>query len=171
MSKAEPIEKREGRKVRSIELYSRGAAGVGIERTPTVAEEEPFWRTDTHDTELREEYVPEKPRDLLERTAQFGQAVIFFAKRIPRNTVNEPLINKLVKSGTSIGANYCEADDPLSRKDYLKSIGICRKESKETKYWLRMIATSESSLQNDARRLWQEAKELNLIFGAIFRKK
>ena len=96
---------------------------------------------------------------------------VHFAKRIPNNVVNAPLINQFVKSGTSIGANYCEADDPLSRKDYMKSIGICRKESKETKYWLQLIATAEPSLKDEARKLWKEAREWNLIFGAIYRKK
>ncbi len=120
---------------------------------------------------FREEPPPSRPSNLLERTAQFGESVIRFAKSVPRGIINDPLISQFVRAGTSVGANYCEADDPLSRKDYLKGIGICRKESKETKYWLRMIATAEPAMKEAARPLWQEAKELNLIFGAIFRKK
>ena len=110
------------------------------------------------------------PFDLMERTAQFGEAIIRFAKKIPRTPENTRLINQLVGAGTSVGANYCEADDSVSGKDFKKSIGTCRKESKETMFFLRMIATSEESLKDEARKLWREAKELNLIFGAIWRK-
>ena len=112
---------------------------------------------------------PERKFDLEERTAQFGEAVIRFAKRVPVNTVTMPLIGQLVCAGTSIGANYCEANDAESRKDFRHKIGICRKESKETKHWLRMIAVAAPELRADARTLWQEAKELNLIFGKIRR--
>jgi four helix bundle protein len=115
------------------------------------------------------ERVP--PHDLMERTAQLGEAVIRFAKNIPQNPVNNRLISQLVAAATSIGANYCEADDAVSGKDFKLRIGTCRKESKETMFFLRMIASAEESLQSEARRLWREAKELNLIFGAIWRKK
>lgn len=108
--------------------------------------------------------------DLLERTAVFGEAVVRFAKKIPRSPANDRLINQLVGAGTSIGANYCEADDAVSKKDFRNKIGTCRKEAKECKFWLRMIAAAEESLKPDARALWQEAKELHLIFCAIFRK-
>ena len=121
---------------------------------------------------LREETGQEnfKTNDLMERTAKFGEAVIRFAKRIPQNPVNNRLIAQLVGAGTSVGANYCEADDAVSGKDYKKSIGTCRKESKETMFFLRMVATSEENLGDEARKLWREAKELNLIFGSIWRK-
>ena len=107
--------------------------------------------------------------DLEERTARFGEAVIAFAKSIPLNAINQPLFNQLVRSATSIGANYCEADDVESRKDFRHKIGICRKESRETKHWLRMLAAADANLKEKARPLWQEAKELNLVFSAIFR--
>ena len=107
--------------------------------------------------------------DLEERTARFGESVIIFARRVSVNPVTGPLISQLVRSATSIGANYCEADDAESKKDFRHKIGICRKEARETKYWLRMIASAEPSLKENARKLWQEAKELNLIFGAIRR--
>jgi four helix bundle protein len=110
------------------------------------------------------------PADLMERAAQFGEAIIRFAKKIPHTPENTRLIGQLVGAGTSIGANYCEADDSVSGKDFKKSIGTCRKESKETMFFLRMIGTSEESLRDEARKLWREAKELNLIFGAIWRK-
>ena len=109
------------------------------------------------------------PYNLEDRTAVFGEAVIAFAKRIPVSPVTMPLISQLVRSATSIGANYAEADDAESKKDFRHKIGICRKESKETKHWLRMVAASEDSLRTDARMLYKEAKELNLIFGAIRR--
>jgi four helix bundle protein len=107
--------------------------------------------------------------DLEDRTASFGEAVITFAKRIPVSPVTMPLIDQLVRSATSIGANYSEADDAESKKDFRHKIGICRKESKEAKHWLRMIAAAEESLKEDARALYREATELNRIFGAIRR--
>jgi len=76
----------------------------------------------------------------------------------------------LVGAGTSVGANYCEADDSVSGKEFKQKIGTCRKESKETMFFLRMIANAEPTLADEARTLWREAKELNLIFGAIWRK-
>jgi four helix bundle protein len=109
-------------------------------------------------------------KDLGERTAQFGEAVVRFAKKIPRNAVNNRLIDQLVGAGTSVGANFCEADNSVSGKDFKQRIGTCRKESKETMFFLRMVATAEPSLTSEARLLWREAKELNLIFGAIWRK-
>ena len=122
---------------------------------------------------LREE-VPSDAQtrsyDLLERTAAFGESVIRFSKRIPRSPGNDRLISQFVGAGTSVGANYCEADDAVSKRDFKHRIGICRKEAKETKYWLRMIAAAEDSLKEDARTLWKEAKELHLIFCTIFRK-
>jgi four helix bundle protein len=108
--------------------------------------------------------------DLEERTAVFGEAVIRFAKTIPKNPVTTPLISQVVRSGTSVGANYCEADDAVSKKDFKNKIGTCRKEARETKLWLRMIAAAEPELKVEARKLWQEAKELHLIFAAIWRK-
>ncbi len=111
-----------------------------------------------------------RTNNLMERTAKFGEAVIRFAKRIPQSPVNNRLITQLVGAGTSVGANYCEADDAVSGKDYKKSIGICRKESKESMFFLRMIATADESLTEEARVIWREAKELNLIFGSIWRK-
>jgi four helix bundle protein len=110
-----------------------------------------------------------KNYDLEERTALFGEAVIAFAKRVPVTQVTRSPIDQLVRSGTSLGANYCEADDSESKKDFLHKIRLCRKESRETKHWLRMIAAAEPDLKVEARGLWQETKELNLIFGAIAR--
>jgi four helix bundle protein len=108
--------------------------------------------------------------DLEERTAKFGETVVHFAKKIARNPVATPLISQLVRAGTSVAANYCEADDAVSKKDFKNKIGTCCKEARETKHWLRMIATAEPELKTEARKLWQEAKELHLIFAAIWRK-
>ena len=105
--------------------------------------------------------------DLEERTARFGEAIIRFAKRIPVNPVTERLIGQLVGAATSVGANYGEADDAGSKKEFLHRISLCKRESKESRHWLRMIAAAAPELKEEARVHWQEAKELNLIFGAI----
>ncbi len=110
------------------------------------------------------------PFDLSERTACFGEAVIAFAKKVPKNAITLPLISQLVKSGTSVGANYGEADEAVSKKDFRFKIGTCKKESRETKHWLRMIVAADDATKEDARVLWQEAKELHLIFAAIYRR-
>jgi four helix bundle protein len=113
---------------------------------------------------------PQRPFELEERTAQFGEAIVRFAKKIPRDPTNNRLIDQLVGCGTSIGANYCEADERVSKKDFRCTIGRCVKEAKETKYFLRLIATAEPKLTEEARRLYREAKELHLIFASIYRK-
>ena len=105
-----------------------------------------------------------------ERTAQFGEAIIRFVKKIPRGPENDRLINQLVGCGTSVGANYCEANEGVSKKDFKCTIGRCVKEAKETKFFLRMVATSEPNLAEEARTLYREAKELHLIFASIYRK-
>ena len=102
--------------------------------------------------------------------AALGEAIVRFAKKIPESAVNYRLIGQLVGAGTSVGANYCEADDGVSRKDYKVRIGTCKKEARETKFFLRMIAVADESLKPEARVLWQEARELHLIFAAIYRK-
>src|SRR5215471_8895750 len=100
---------------------------------------------------LRDEGKAQRVFDLEERTALFGEAVIRFAKKIPYNAVNNPLISQLVRAGTSVGANYCEADNGVSRKDFKNKIGTCRKEARETKFFLRMVATAEPCLKDEAR--------------------
>ena len=108
--------------------------------------------------------------NLEERTAVFGEAVIAFAKKIPINDVTRVLISQLVRAGTSVGANYVEADDADSKKDFKFKIGLSRREARESKHWLRMIVAAEPQLRDDAKKLWREAQELNLIFGAIRRR-
>lgn len=108
--------------------------------------------------------------DLEERTSLLGEQVIELCLRIPENAVNRPLISQLVRAGTSIGANYCEADDAQSPKDFRHKIALCRKESHETKYWCRMLAKAVPAEKTAIRLLWKESRELNLIFSTIFRK-
>lgn len=114
----------------------------------------------------------EAPRvyDLEERTARFGEAVIDFAKTIPQGPVTNRLIDQLVSCGTSVGANYCEADDAVSRKEFFLRVGTCRKEARETKHFLRMVVRAVPDLKSVARELWQEAREL-FIFSKIHRGK
>lgn len=98
--------------------------------------------------------------DLEDRTGSFGEDVIAFAKRIPLNPITSPLIGQLVRAAGSVGANYCEANDADSKKDFRFKIGLCRREAKETKHWLRMVVAAEPHLREETRVLWQEAKEL-----------
>jgi len=112
---------------------------------------------------------PKQKYDLEERTSKFSEDIINFSKKLPQNLITKPLINQLVRSGTSIGANYCEADEANSKKDFINKIVIAKKETKETKYWLRLIAYTLSNFKPEARELWKEAQELNLILAAIIR--
>ncbi len=109
--------------------------------------------------------------DLAERTARLGERVVTLAKRIPLNEVTRPLVSQFVRAGTSIGANYCEADEAESGKEFRYRISICKREAKETGFQVRMIVAAQPELKEEGRRLWQEAHELVLIFAAILRKK
>ena len=110
------------------------------------------------------------PFDLEERTACFGEAIVGFAKKVPRSPGNDRLVGQLVGCGTSIGANYCEANERVSKKDFRNTIGRCVKEAKETKYFLRLTAAAEPRLADEARALYREAKELHLIFASMYRQ-
>lgn len=107
--------------------------------------------------------------DLEERTTVFSENLIDFYKKCPKNLITIPLIDQGIRSGTSIGANYCEANGASSKKDFKNKIFICKKEAKETMYWLRLIGYSldEEKLKEECRKLYQEAKELTLIFSKI----
>lgn len=131
-------------------------------------DEERFWNGDGTPT-IREEPDPKRVYDLEERTARFGEAVIDFAKTIPQDAVTNRLIGQLVGAATSAGANYVEADDAVSKKEFLKNIGTCRKEARETKHFLRMVVRAVPELKPEARKLWAEARELHLIFSKIRR--
>src|SRR3989344_7956889 len=114
---------------------------------------------------------PNAKFDLEERTSRFGEAVIDFSHSIPYSPINKPLISQIVRSGTSIGANYMEADCAESKKDFRHKIAICKKESKESKHWLRMIAKANPDRSDGCRTLWKEAHEFVLIFSSILLKK
>ena len=113
------------------------------------------------------------PFDLEERTARFGERIIRFVKKIPRG-VNHPennrLVDQLVGCGTSVGANYCEANEGVSKKDFRHPTSRCVKEAKETKFFLRMVAASEPTLAEEARELYREAAEFVRIFASMYRK-
>ncbi len=115
--------------------------------------------------------MPQHDYDLEERTARFGEEIIRFARSLPENVVNRPLISQVIRSGTSVGANYMEADGAESKKDFIHKLAICQKEAKETKHWLRMIAAANPIRSADCRKLWKEAQELTLISSAILKKK
>jgi four helix bundle protein len=103
--------------------------------------------------------------NLEERTAVFSEKIIDLCKKCPKNIITIPIINQLIRSGTSVGANYCEANGASSKKDFKSKIFICKKESKETKYWLRLLAKSEDLVKEECRELWQEAQEFTMIFS------
>jgi len=108
--------------------------------------------------------------DLEERTAKFAEAVIQFCQKVKETTITKPIISQLIRAATSIGANYCEADDSDSKKDFRHKISICKKEARETKHWLRMLAIALPDRKEDLKKLWYEAKELHLIFNSIYAK-
>jgi four helix bundle protein len=112
---------------------------------------------------------PTKPFELAERTALFGESVIRVVRSIHCDATSRPIVSQLVRSATSIGANYLEADDAGSRKEFHYRISLCRRESRETGYWLRMLVAAIPSMRESARTLWTEANELNRIFAAINR--
>lgn len=108
--------------------------------------------------------------DLIKRTAKFGENIIRFCQKIPRSPITDPLIIQLVKCGTSTGANYCGADDAESKQDFKHKIGIYKKESREAKHFIHVLAIAVPDCKELAKVLWQEAKELNLIFNSIYIK-
>jgi len=135
----------------------------------TLADSENSFWGDEHTPFVQEE-PDAKPRyDLEERTARFGEAIIDFAKKMPVGPLTERIISQLIGAATSVGANYDEADDEVSKKEFLKCIGTCKKEARESKHFLRMAARAVPELKFEARELWLEAKALHLIFSKIWR--
>ena len=110
------------------------------------------------------------PFDMEERTAVFGENVVRFSKRIPRDPSNNRLIDQVVGAGTSVAANFCEANDCFSKKDFRFTVKRCIKEAKETRVFLRMIAAAEPQLAEVARPLYREATELLRILATMYRK-
>lgn len=113
----------------------------------------------------------EKVFDLVERTARFGEAVIRLGKQVKPTTVSRPVVSQLVRSATSIGANYAEARAAQSGRDFDHKIGLCKKEASETMYWLRMMMTVEPAASDECGALEREAHELVMIFSAILKKR
>ena len=105
--------------------------------------------------------------NLEERTAMFGEYTIELCKIIRQDVITKPIISQLVRSATSIGANYMEANAACSKKDFKNKIYICKKETQETKHWLRMVAKCLPERSEEVKKLWKEAQELTLIFGKI----
>jgi four helix bundle protein len=105
--------------------------------------------------------------DLEDRTIKFSFSVIDFTRTLEINVVNSVIISQLIRSATSVGANYREANAAISKKEFKSKIYICRKEIQETKYWIELMAHSNHTQKEPLRILWQEAHELTLIFSKI----
>lgn len=121
-------------------------------------------------TETYGDRPPSKQYDLEERTFEFARQVRLFVKRLPRTVTNLEDVRQLVRSSGSVGANYIEANEALSKKDFVMRIKISRKEAKESRYWLRLLDTgSDVTCDSERDRLLNEATELMKIFGAILR--
>ncbi len=109
--------------------------------------------------------------DLEDRTYEFARQVRAFVKGLPRTICNQEDVKQVVRASGSVGANYIEANEALGKKDFCMRIRICRKEAKESRYWLRLLDTHEDeSLEVERNRLIQESTEIMLIFAAILRK-
>jgi len=112
-----------------------------------------------------------KPYDLEERTLQFAKRTALYCKKLPKNTINIEYIRQVVRSSSSVGANYIEANESLGKKDFLMHIKICRKEAKESAYWLRLIIeTNDRQFENEGKELFQEAIEFKKIFSSMINK-
>lgn len=112
-----------------------------------------------------------KPRNLEERTFLFAQTVRLFVRKLPRTISNQEDVRQIVKSSGSVAANYIEANESLSKKDFAMRIKICRKEAKESHLWLRLLDCKEvKALEQERDELLQESRELTLIFSAIVSK-
>jgi len=108
--------------------------------------------------------------DLEDRTEKFATDVIQLCKKLSKNTINFELISQVIRASGSVGANYIEANEALSKKDFTNRIKICRKEAKESRYWMRLIVSANADIKKEAGGLIQEATELMNIFGAILKK-
>lgn len=111
-----------------------------------------------------------KQYDLEDRTTEFAKRVRRFVETLPKTARNIEDGKQLIRSSGSIGANYIEANEALSKKDFLMRIKICRKEAKESKYWLELLDIQDDNLEKERKSLLQEATELMLIFSSIMRK-
>jgi len=108
--------------------------------------------------------------DLEERTYKFAKSVLDFINTLPKTIINIEIVKQLIRSSGSIGANYIEANESLSKKDFAFRVKICRKEAKETVYWLKLIDVKGASIIQKQKILIDEATELMKIFGSIIEK-
>ena len=111
-----------------------------------------------------------KQYDLEERTLKFAKKVIRFVKDLPKTIANIEIIRQVVRASGSVGANYIEGNEALSKKDFIMRAKICRKEAKESRYWLKLIEVNGEDAEKERQLLIQEATELMKIFGAILEK-
>ncbi|MBL8031161.1 MAG: four helix bundle protein [Candidatus Doudnabacteria bacterium] len=116
------------------------------------------------------EILNQKQYDLEDRTLRFAKDVRAFIIQLPKTAANVEDGKQVIRSSGSVGANYIEANESLSKKDFVMRTKICRKEAKETTYWLKLIQVNTESLEKEKQRLTQEANELTMIFGSIIRK-
>ena len=114
--------------------------------------------------------ITHKPYDLEERTLEFAKTVIELCQKLPITVVNKELIRQLVRSATSVGANYREANEALGNKDFKHRMRITRKEAKETTYWLELINNANHDFYISLKTISQESKELRNIFTSIIEK-
>lgn len=105
--------------------------------------------------------------DLEDRTVIFSSEIIKLCQSVKEDNITRPIVNQLVRSGTSVGANYCEANNASSKKDFRNKIFICKKEAQETKYWLRILSSCCPEKIEELRKLWKETQELTMIFQKI----
>lgn len=111
-----------------------------------------------------------KQYDLEERTLRFAKEVIQFASVLPKTMANTEIIKQIIRSSGSVGANYIEANEALSKRDFTMRVKICRKEAKESGYWLRLIEVKGEDAEKIRQLLVNEATELMKIFGSIVEK-
>ena len=111
-----------------------------------------------------------KPYDLEERTLRFAKEVIDFVNVLPKSIVNVEIMKQVIRSSGSVGANYIEANEALSKKDFAMRVKICRKEAKESGYWLKLIEVKGEDTESRRQSLIGEATELMKIFGSIVGK-
>jgi four helix bundle protein len=105
--------------------------------------------------------------NLEERTALFAENIIKLCKQAPQSRITIPIIDQLLRAGTSIGANFSEATGASSKRDFINKAFLCKKEAIETKYWLRLLSKAQENIAQECRTLWSEAQELTLIFSKI----
>ncbi len=119
--------------------------------------------------DLSTEGQKSKHYDLEDRTLKFARQVFTFVNQLPKTLTNIEVCKQMIRSAGSVGANYIEANEAVSKKDFVLRIKICRKEAKETRYWLMLIDCNDGLLQ-DREKLIKESNELMKIFGAILEK-